>query len=107
MANDQDTLHADLSELLTILGMGDHARPQSPHEVFQEALSVLRLRLASPQQPTGTGDPDRPVASGIEAATADETRSGSAEGKSPVNEVETPDYPSPVSVETQTEGGRT
>ncbi len=37
----------DLAELLTILGMGDHARPQSPHEVFQEALSVLRKRLGA------------------------------------------------------------
>jgi hypothetical protein len=37
----------DLAELLGILGMGDHARPQSPHEVFQEALGVLRKRLAS------------------------------------------------------------
>lgn len=45
MANDQDALHADLSELLTILGMGDHARPQSPHEVFQKALGKVRERL--------------------------------------------------------------
>ena len=38
-------LQNDLIELLTILGMSTHARPQSPHEVFQEALSVLRDRL--------------------------------------------------------------
>jgi len=35
------------------------------------------------------------TASGIEAATADETRSGSAEGESPVGEAETPQTPSP------------
>ena len=38
-------LQDDLAELLTILGMGDHARPQSPHEVFQDAIAVLRKRL--------------------------------------------------------------
>lgn len=41
----EDIFHSDLTELLTLLGMGDHARPQSPHEVFQEALGVLQERL--------------------------------------------------------------
>lgn len=40
-----DALQSDLAQLLKILGMGDHARSQSPHEVFQEALVVLRKRL--------------------------------------------------------------
>lgn len=48
MANSSDIAQSDLAELLTVLGIGDHARPQSPHEVFQEALGVLRERLASP-----------------------------------------------------------
>lgn len=46
MANDSGIAQSDLAELLNVLGMGDHARPQSPHEVFQEALGVLRKRLA-------------------------------------------------------------
>ncbi|WP_232629185.1 hypothetical protein [Methylobacterium sp. Leaf118] len=50
MATDTDIAQADLAELLTILGMGDHARPQSPHEVFQDALSVLRRRLGGTQR---------------------------------------------------------
>ncbi|NEU14703.1 hypothetical protein G3T14_21730 [Methylobacterium sp. BTF04] len=45
MSTDAEALHSDLAELLTLLGIGDHARPQSPHEVFQEALGVLRKRL--------------------------------------------------------------
>ncbi len=40
-----DVMQSDLRELLLALDMGDHARPQSPHEVFQEALVVLRQRL--------------------------------------------------------------
>lgn len=40
-------LQDDLRELLQALGMPDGARPQSPHEVFQEALTVLRARLAT------------------------------------------------------------
>lgn len=48
MANSYDIAQSDLAELLNVLGMGDHARPQSPHEVFQEALRVLRARLGKP-----------------------------------------------------------
>lgn len=44
--SNSDIAQSDLAELLTVLDMGDHARPQSPHEVFQEALGVLRQRLA-------------------------------------------------------------
>lgn len=49
--SNEDVLHADIAELLTTLGMGDHARPQSPHEVFQDALSVLKARLGPPSEP--------------------------------------------------------
>ncbi|KQT08542.1 hypothetical protein ASG40_11735 [Methylobacterium sp. Leaf399] len=65
---DADTLQADLSELLAMLGMGDHARPQSPHEVFQEALTELRKRLA-PRAPTLSG-PRREKAHAIAEAAA-------------------------------------
>jgi len=41
-----DLMQSDLRELLAILGLSDHARPQSPHEVFQHALSFLKGRLA-------------------------------------------------------------
>ena len=68
MATDSDVLHADLVELLTVLGMSDHARPQSPHEVFQEALGVLRERLA-PRASTLSG-PRREKAYAIAEAAA-------------------------------------
>jgi hypothetical protein len=41
---ESDMLQSDLRELLRVLDMPDHARSQSPHEVFQEALTVLRER---------------------------------------------------------------
>lgn len=41
MASDA-VMQSDLRELLVALDMGDHARPQSPHEVFQEALAEVR-----------------------------------------------------------------
>lgn len=51
MANDTDLLQSDLRELLALAGMSDYARPQSPHEVFQDALSRLRARLGPPFEP--------------------------------------------------------
>lgn len=45
---DSGVLQDDLRQLLELLGLPTHARPQSPHEVFQEALGVLRKRLPSP-----------------------------------------------------------
>lgn len=67
---DTDALQADLRELLTLLGMGDHARAASPHEVFQEALAVLKKRLAPMRQ-------ENPVrlADALEAAAAKATPS--------------------------------
>jgi hypothetical protein len=45
---EQDAVHADLSQLLRVLGMGDHARPQSGHEVMLEAISeVGKLRQSA------------------------------------------------------------
>lgn len=35
----------DLLSLLRVTGMGDHARPQSPAEVFAEVLANLDARL--------------------------------------------------------------
>lgn len=46
---EQQAVHDDLALLLRVLGLGDHARPQSPHEVMLEAISKagrLRARLA-------------------------------------------------------------
>lgn len=44
---DSDTLQNDLADLLRALGLQDHARPQSPHEVFRECIEkVKRLRTA-------------------------------------------------------------
>lgn len=42
---EQHAVHADLAQLLRILGLGDHARPQSPHEVMLDAINeVGKLR---------------------------------------------------------------
>jgi hypothetical protein len=45
-------LQEDLSEMLRVLGLGDHARPQSPHEVFLECIAeVKRLKAERPRLP--------------------------------------------------------
>ncbi len=36
---DSQILQDDLRDMLCALGMGDHARPQSPHEVFRECIA--------------------------------------------------------------------
>ena len=38
----QDAVHADLGQLLEVLGLGDYARPESPHEVFQQCVAKVR-----------------------------------------------------------------
>lgn len=43
-----DVLRDDLSELMALAGMDDFARPQSPHQVFQEALGKIREKLDTP-----------------------------------------------------------
>ena len=46
LSKGQSLMQDDLADLLRALEMGDHARPQSPHEVMQSAIaeaSVLRL----------------------------------------------------------------
>jgi hypothetical protein len=48
MNAEQDAVHADLAQLLRVLGLGDHARPYSPHEVMLDAINAvgeLRSRL--------------------------------------------------------------
>lgn len=38
----EEVMQDDLSELLRALGMGDHARPESPHEVMQQCIAKAR-----------------------------------------------------------------
>jgi hypothetical protein len=38
----RDLMHADLGDLLEACGMGNFARPQSSHEVMQEAVAKVR-----------------------------------------------------------------
>lgn len=45
MQADADDLQEDLRQMLEALGMSDHARPYSPHRVFQEALTEMKLQL--------------------------------------------------------------
>lgn len=42
---DADDVQEDLRQMLEALGMPDHARPYSPHRVFQEALTEMKLQL--------------------------------------------------------------
>jgi hypothetical protein len=45
---EQRAVHEDLALLLRVLGLGDHARPQSPHEVMLDAINeVGKLRQAA------------------------------------------------------------
>ena len=42
----QDAVLADLGQLLEVLGLGDYARPESPHEVFGQCVAKARELLA-------------------------------------------------------------
>ena len=43
--HERDLIHADLGQLLELLGLGDYARPESSHEVFLMCLEeVARLK---------------------------------------------------------------
>lgn len=45
--DERDLIHEDLRGLLRALGMFDGARPESPHEVMQQAIAkAARLRAA-------------------------------------------------------------
>src|SRR5580704_10741872 len=45
--HERDLVHADLGKLLNLLGLGDHARPESSHEVFLMCIDeVARLKGA-------------------------------------------------------------
>jgi hypothetical protein len=60
---EQDAVHADLSQLLRVLGMGDHARPQSSHEVMLDAISEAgRIRLALERAEAIIGERDAQIA---------------------------------------------
>jgi hypothetical protein len=60
---EQDAVHADLSQLLRVLGMGDHARPQSSHEVMLDAINEAgRIRLALERAEVLIAERDRRVA---------------------------------------------
>lgn len=42
---ERDMIHADLGQLLEVLGLGNYARPESPHEVMQQCIAkAARLR---------------------------------------------------------------
>jgi hypothetical protein len=43
---DLDVMHRDLQELLVALGLRSGARPESPHQVMQEAIAEVRRRSA-------------------------------------------------------------
>lgn len=45
-AAERDLIRADLGQLLETLGLGDYARPESPHEVFLECLASVRQMAA-------------------------------------------------------------
>lgn len=48
--NSNEILQDDLRKLLDALDLGTHARPATPHEVFQECIrEVYRLKAAQPQ----------------------------------------------------------
>jgi hypothetical protein len=60
---EQDAVHADLSQLLRVLGMGDHARPQSSHEVMLDAINEAgRIRVALERAEVLIAERDRWVA---------------------------------------------
>ena len=44
----RDLMHADLGDLLEACGMGNFARPQSSHEVMQEAVAKVRTLASRP-----------------------------------------------------------
>ena len=44
----RDLMHADLGDLLEACGMGNFARPQSSHEVMQEAIAKVRTLASRP-----------------------------------------------------------
>jgi len=44
--DERDLMHADLCDLLEACGMGSFARPQSSHEVMQEAIAKVRTLAA-------------------------------------------------------------
>ena len=58
MQADADDLQEDLRQMLEALGMSDHARPYSPHRVFQEALNEMKRQLAAVPRSAATSATD-------------------------------------------------
>jgi len=68
---EQDAMHADLGELLEILGLGNYARPQSPQEVFRMCLAKLREQSdAAYRNPDGSYHTSPPLAERDDAIAA-------------------------------------
>jgi hypothetical protein len=51
--SERDLILADLGELLEALGLGDYARPVSPHEVMQQCIAEVR-QIRDEEDETGT-----------------------------------------------------
>lgn len=80
---EQDAVHADLSQLLRVLGMGDHARPQSSHEVMLDAINeVGRIRLALERAEVLVAERDRQWAEALRENERLRTKLEALEGDS-------------------------
>ena len=44
VASSESVLQNDLQEFCKILGLPDTARAESPHQIFQDCLAVLKMR---------------------------------------------------------------
>jgi hypothetical protein len=81
---EQDTVHADLSQLLRGLGMGDHARPQSSHDVMLDAINEagrIRTRLAELENAVSWQTSCTSCAATLDASYQATVRAESAEEK--------------------------
>lgn len=56
MQADADDLQEDLRQMLEALGMSAHARPYSPHRVFQEALNEMKRQLVAVPRSAASSD---------------------------------------------------
>ena len=50
--NAMDTAHQDIVDILNALGIGDHARPYSTHEVVQREILPAIRSLVGPTYPS-------------------------------------------------------
>jgi hypothetical protein len=56
--SERDLIHADLGGLLEACGLGNYARPESSHEVMQQAIAKVRGLRAPPLRFSEDGRPD-------------------------------------------------